>query len=47
MDGDEVGEAELAGEPVGAAERLGGERREVVDVLRLPRAEQRLEQRVA
>ena len=41
-----MGEAQLAGEAVRAAERLGRERREVVDVLGLPRAEQGLEQRV-
>ena len=46
VDGDEVGEAEFAGEPVGAAEGLGGEGREVVDVLGLPGAEQRLQERV-
>ncbi len=46
VDGDEVGEAEFAGEPVGAAEGLGGEGREVVDVLGLPGTEQRLQERV-
>jgi hypothetical protein len=46
VDGDEVGEPEFASEPVGAAEGLGGEGREVVDVLGLPGAEQRLQERV-
>jgi hypothetical protein len=44
--GDEVGEAELAAEAVGTAERLGGELGQVLDVARAPGAEQRLEQRV-
>jgi hypothetical protein len=38
---------ELAREAVRAAERLGGERREVIDVLGLTVTEQRLEQRSA
>ena len=42
-----MGEAQLAGEAVGATEGLGGEGRQVVDVLRLPCAEQRLQQRIA
>ena len=47
MDGDQVREPELAREAVGPAERLGGEHRQVLDVLRLALAEQRLQQRVA
>jgi len=47
VDVDEVLEAELAREAVRAAEGLGGEHREVLDVLRLPVTEQRLEERVA
>jgi hypothetical protein len=45
--GDQVGKAELACERVRAAERLGGEHRQMVDMLRLPCPEQRLQQRVA
>ena len=47
MDVDQVREAELAAEAVRTAEGLGGEHRQVLDVLRLARAEQRLQQRVA
>ena len=47
VDGDQVREPQLAREPVGPAERLGGERGQVVDVLRPARPEQRLQQRVA
>jgi hypothetical protein len=43
---DEVPEAELAGEAVGAAERLSGEPGQVVDVGGHPLAEQRPEHRV-
>jgi len=41
---DEMGEAQLPGEVVGAPERFGLERGQVVDVIRLARAEQRLQQ---
>jgi len=47
VDVDEVREPELAREAVRSAERLGGEHREMLDVLRLPLPEQRLEKRVA
>jgi hypothetical protein len=40
---DEMCEAEFAGEAVGPAEGLGGEGREVIDVFRLARPEERLE----
>ena len=46
MDLDQVGETQLAGEPVRAAEGLGGEGGQVVDVLGPAGAEERLEQRV-
>jgi hypothetical protein len=46
VDIDEMGESELSGEPVGAAERLCGERGEVVDVVGLAGTEERLEKRV-
>ncbi len=46
MDGDQVCESELAREAVGAAERLRGERGQVVDVARLTLPEQRLEERI-
>jgi hypothetical protein len=42
----EMGESKFPGEPIGAAERLGGERSEVVDVLWLAGTEERLEKRV-
>ena len=41
---DEMCEAELSGEAVGPAEGLGGEGREVIDVCRLARPEERLEE---
>jgi hypothetical protein len=41
---DQVGESQLASEVIGAAERLGGELREVLDVVRLPGAEQRMQE---
>jgi hypothetical protein len=44
---DQVLKPELAREPVGTAERLGGEHRQVIDMLELAVAEQRLEQRVS
>src|SRR5271170_1287178 len=47
MDVNRVFKAQLAGEAVGATERLGGEHRQVINVLRLTIAEQRLEQGVA
>jgi hypothetical protein len=44
---DQVLKAELAREPVGTAERLGSEHRQVIDMLGLAVAEQWLQQRVS
>jgi hypothetical protein len=43
---DQVGEPELAAETVRTAERLGSERRQVIDVLWLAGTEERLKKRV-
>jgi hypothetical protein len=47
MNRDQMREAELVREAVRAAERLRGERGQVVDVLGLAGAEQRLQERIA
>jgi hypothetical protein len=46
VDVDEMGEAELPAEAIGAAEGLGGEPRQVLDVMGLAGTEERLEQLV-
>jgi hypothetical protein len=46
VDGDQVGEAELAGEALGAAEGLGGEGGDVVDMLGLSATEEWLQERI-
>jgi hypothetical protein len=46
VDLDEVREAQLLAEPRRAAERLGGEHRQVLDVVRPTSAEQRLQERI-